>query len=165
MHEHRGVIRIVVAAFLALLIAAASQAQENEPATGTAAEARAAAEQEEAEQRTAAAQRLIRVLRRQGSEASAELAERTDGLLLKLVAGETPTSAFNREVQKLEDEVWQKRQATHADAMGGAGNDGDSSFGSGLAISLAVAALALSLFLYLRRRDVIEQTLKDAGLL
>jgi hypothetical protein len=97
------------------------------------------------------------------------LADRTDKLLLVLVDG-NPTAEFNSEIKSIErDVVSVRRKAAQASVTGAASQEASSgegrSFGAGFAVLLSLGSIVLSLFLYLRRRHVVEQTLRDAGLL
>jgi hypothetical protein len=163
------------AACLALLMAVEMRAVDNPPRTDTAKQQAAeAAKKAEAEQRRDAAQRLFTLQRLIWTEergaATERLADRTDELLLDLVAGKTPTSEFNSQIETIDRNLVSiRRKAAHASVMGAArqgASPGDGrSFGAGFALLLSLGSLALSLFLYLRRRHVVEQTLRDAGLL
>lgn len=164
-----------VAACVALLIAAESQAARNTPPPNTAQQQEAeAVKKAEAESRRDAADRLIALRRLISSEerdaATTRLADRTDELLLDLVAGKLPTSEFNSQIEKIDtDLVAIRRSAAQANARGTARSDASlragSSFGTGLAVLLSLGSLAFSFYLHLRRRHVVQQTLRDAGLL
>ena len=98
-----------------------------------------------------------------------QLAGRTDELLLDLVAGK-PTAEVSSQIETIERAAEAVRQkAAQASVTGpvspGAPSIEERSFGIALAVVLSLGSLALSLVLYLRRRNVVEQTLRDAGLL
>jgi hypothetical protein len=162
---------------MALLIAPEVRAARTTPPTDPAKQQQEdaeAAKKAEAESRRDAADRLIALRRLISAEergmATTGLADRTDELLLDLVEGKLPTSEFNSQIKKIDSElVSTRRKTVHARAQGTARWEaclGEiHSFGTGLAVLLSLGSLALSLFLYLRRRDVVEQTLRDAGLL
>jgi hypothetical protein len=129
-----------------------------------------AAKKADADLRRADGERLI-TLRRLISEepknaATAQLAGRTDELLLDLIAGK-PTAEVNSQIETIEREVRQRvAQASVTGAVSpGALSIDERSFAIGSAVFLSLASLALSLVIYLRRRNVVEQTLRDAGLL
>ncbi|HEX6100452.1 MAG TPA: hypothetical protein VF432_29325 [Thermoanaerobaculia bacterium] len=160
-----------VAACLVLLMASEVRAQP----TGTAEEAKktAAAKKAEAELRRDAAMRLIaqrQLISVEESDAALQLADRNDKLLLELVDGKTPISEFNTRIETIDRDLFSlRRKAVHAGMTGKASRDAfpgeEHSVGIGLAVLLSLGSLALSLFLYLRRRHVVQQTLRDAGLL
>lgn len=164
-----------VAACLALLMTGEIQAVGTTPRTDTAQQQAAeAAKKAEAELRRDAAERLIALRRLIWTEergtATERLADRTDELLLDLVAGKTPTSEFNSQIETIDRNlVSTRRKAAHASVTGavsqGASPGEERSFRAGFALLLSLGSLALSLSLYLRRRHVVEQTLRDAGLL
>ena len=172
---------LAVPACLALLMAGEIQA-DPAPTTGTAqhhqqvseaARKAEAAKKAEAEQRHDAADRLITLRQmiwaEQRNGVTEGLADRTDKLLLVLVDG-NPTPEFNSEIKSIErDVVTVRRKAVQASVTGAASQDASSekgrSFGAGFAVLLSLSSIVLSLFLFLRRRHVVEQTLRDAGLL
>ena len=128
---------------------------ENANPTSTAVDARV--------RRQHAAERLIKARRRLLTNMAGEIAvaDRADDLLLTLVDGAPLTSDLDQQIAGIE------RQA-------GAGQDRVSETDAalppiGLALALALllslASLGLSIFLYVRRHHVMEQTLRDAGLL
>lgn len=171
----------VVAACLALLIAGRIRAGTTPP-TDTAQQQTEAvkkaetAEKSEAELRRDAAERLItlrqQIWAEQRNATTKQLADRIDDLLLDLIAGK-PTSELNSQIETIhqgfENVRGKPAHATQAIVTGavsqGASSGKGRSFGTGLAVLLSLGSLALSLFLYLRRRHVVEQTLRDAGLL
>lgn len=167
--------RLFAVAGCLALMAIETRAAGTTPRTDTAEQhAAEAAKKAEAELRRDAAERLITLRRLIWTEergtATERLADRTDELLLDLVTGKTPTSEFNSQIETIDRNlVSVRRKALHASVAGavpqGASPGEGRSFGAGFAVLLSLGSLALSLFLYLRRRHVVQQTLRDAGLL
>lgn len=164
---------VAVAAYLTLLIAGVIRANTTPP-TDTAQRQTESAKKAEVDLRRDAAKRLMTLRRLISTEergpVTERLADRTDELLLDLVTGKTPTSEFNSQIETIDrDVVSVRRSAVHASVTGpvprGAASGEGRSLGVGFAVLLSLGSLALSLFLYLRRRHVVQQTLRDAGLL
>jgi hypothetical protein len=165
-----------VAACLALLIAGEVRSGTTPPTDTAQQQAEAAKKAEaakiaEAGLRRDAAERLITLRQLIWTEergtVTERLADRTDELLLDLVTGKTPTSEFNSQIEMINRNlVSVRRKAVHAGAVPPGASSGEGrSVSLGFAILLSLVSLALSLSLYLRRRHVVQQTLRDAGLL
>lgn len=118
-----------------------------------------------------AAVRLLKLQHRAydliGEPRAKRLAKEVGALLLQLVDGRKPTAEIASDTAELEEQFDQLRDEQFAtmSARGAGKADSSAPTHSGAATLLSIISLLLSGFLFVKRRALVEETLKKAGLL